>query len=171
MSCIRCGVELTEANWEPTQRKNYINKCRDCIKVEKRNYAAAWNARHPGVSNARAKKHKEKLRKENPIKARAREAYSDAKKRAAKQGMRFELTAKDVFALMLDATVCPYLNWPLTHTAGKAKTLASLDRIDSADGYVKGNVQVVSYLANMMKSSATKTELLLFAEGVRRVFK
>lgn len=171
MNCIRCESSLTDVNWESAQRKNYINKCRECIRLEKRKYAAVWNAKHPGVSNACAKRHKEKLRRENPIKARAREAYSDAKKRATKQGMAFDLTAKYVLEIMIDTVVCPYLNWPLTHAADKAKTLASLDRIDSTEGYVRGNVQVVSYLANMMKSSATKAELLLFAEGIRRQFK
>jgi hypothetical protein len=35
----------------------------------------------------------------------------------------------------------------------------SLDRIDSDKGYVKGNVQVISYRANMLKSNASIEEL------------
>lgn len=44
--------------------------------------------------------------------------------------------------------------------------IPSLDRIDSSIGYVPGNVRVISLLANMMKSKATKDQLLMFAESV-----
>lgn len=36
----------------------------------------------------------------------------------------------------------------------------------SSKGYVKGNIWVISHLANMMKNSADKAELLKFAEWV-----
>jgi hypothetical protein len=40
---------------------------------------------------------------------------------------------------------------------------ASLDRIDNTKGYVPGNVVVVSYRANRIKSDATAQELLRIA--------
>ena len=46
----------------------------------------------------------------------------------------------------------------------------SLDRMDNSKGYVKGNVQVISHKANSMKFSASKDELLKFAEWVMRVY-
>lgn len=60
---------------------------------------------------------------------------------------------------------CPYLGIKLTlNSYGKIKkdpiTSASVDRIDSSKGYVKGNVQWISRSVNFMKSDMTENELL-----------
>jgi hypothetical protein len=68
-------------------------------------------------------------------------------------------------------THCPYLRISLTTTAprGSPRTnIASLDRIDSSQGYTKGNVEVISHLANTMKSNATREQLVSFAEEILR---
>lgn len=60
---------------------------------------------------------------------------------------------------------CPYLGIPLTFF-GEKKQAPSIDRIDSTKGYTKENIQVISRLANSMKTNATKEEMLAFAKGV-----
>jgi hypothetical protein len=42
----------------------------------------------------------------------------------------------------------------------------SVDRIDSSKGYVKGNVAVISVLANTMKSHASKELLETFCKNI-----
>jgi hypothetical protein len=44
----------------------------------------------------------------------------------------------------------------------------SIDRIDSTKGYVKGNVAVVSLLANRMKTNATLDQCLAFALNIEK---
>jgi UDP-N-acetylenolpyruvoylglucosamine reductase len=51
---------------------------------------------------------------------------------------------------------------------GPLPNAPSLDRIDSARGYVPGNVQVVSHKANTMKSNASTEELIAFSEWVQK---
>lgn len=66
---------------------------------------------------------------------------------------------------------CQYLGLrleypPLPKGTRWSKALAVLDRIDSFAGYVPGNVQVISHMANCMKYTASINELLAFAHGV-----
>jgi hypothetical protein len=42
----------------------------------------------------------------------------------------------------------------------------SIDRIDSTKGYIKDNIQVLSFLGNRMKNSATPDQLLTFAKNI-----
>lgn len=61
--------------------------------------------------------------------------------------------------------VCPYLGIKLNiNTYGKIKkdpvTSASLDRIDSSKGYIKGNIQWISRSMNYLKNDMTNQQVL-----------
>ena len=92
-----------------------------------------------------------------------------AKLRAVEKGLPFNLTAADIEC----PTMCPYLALQLVYR-GKAvggrvgPDTASLDRVVPALGYVKGNVEVISTLANAMKYDATQEQLVTFAFNVLR---
>lgn len=61
---------------------------------------------------------------------------------------------------------CPYLDMELNYGSDAlADNVASLDKIKPELGYVKGNVQIVSLLANKMKSSASNDQILTFAKN------
>ena len=44
--------------------------------------------------------------------------------------------------------------------------VASLDRKDPTKGYIKGNIEVISHLANIMKNNANPMLLVSFAQEV-----
>ncbi len=95
---------------------------------------------------------------------------SSARNRARNKNIPFDLTVKDIVI----PTHCPILGIPLTRNMGKHggdSSSASLDKIDPALGYVKGNVQVISMLANNMKSSANEEQLKQFAKWILETYK
>jgi hypothetical protein len=84
------------------------------------------------------------------------------KYRAQKRAIPFDLSIEDIVV----PDFCPVLGLPLyRNTGGRAQgpNSPSVDRIDPAKGYVKGNVRVISSRANAIKSNATPEELLRVA--------
>lgn len=94
-----------------------------------------------------------------------------AKYRSKQNNIPFNLESSDIILPEL----CPILGMPLQCHAGKGSNIKkdsySLDRIDPTKGYTKGNVQVISGLANRMKQDATPEELIAFAEWVLKTYK
>ena len=67
--------------------------------------------------------------------------------------------------------MCPLLNIPIDWKSPyKHPSTPSLDRIDSSKGYIKGNVQWVSFRANTIKNDATPEELLILAQNYKKIY-
>ena len=90
------------------------------------------------------------------------------KRSAAKRGLEFNLDIEDIIL----SERCPYLDCELTYDVGHVycPTQATVDRIDSSKGYIKGNIQIISAKANIMKSNATEEELVVFAKNILRLY-
>lgn len=85
--------------------------------------------------------------------------YKIAKARAKKYSLVFEIQHQDIIV----PEVCPVFGTPFVKGTIYC---ATLDKINPSLGYVKGNIQVLSKKANMMKSNASKEELEQFAKWV-----
>lgn len=69
---------------------------------------------------------------------------------------------------------CPILGVPLTYMCesdGNHPYHATIDRIDNSKGYEKGNVIVISRLANAMKNSANFELILKFCNNMPKLIK
>ena len=90
-----------------------------------------------------------------------------ARTRAKKRGLPCTITVDDIVI----PSVCPILGMPLavkTGSRGASDASPSLDAVEPARGYVAGNVQVISMLANQMKSNASLEQLELMGEWATR---
>lgn len=89
------------------------------------------------------------------------------KSRSKKNGIIFNLTYDDINP----PKICPILGITLEHSRGKMKyNSPSVDRIDPTKGYTKDNIQIISNLANVMKSNATPEQLVAFAKWALRTY-
>ena len=95
--------------------------------------------------------------------------FRRAKNRAKERGIAFDLEKSDIVI----PEFCPILGIKLETYSGQSGghyNSPALDRVNNSDGYTKGNVMVISHLANMMKSCATEAQLITFANWVHLNF-
>ena len=168
--CNSCDVVLSRDNFKWYRAKNYIWKCNDCMREEKRLDARKARKENNQPHRERSLRYNAKLKNEDPVKYTCRQMLSSSKKRAFALNMDHNIDTD--FLISIANEICPILGEKIKYGGGeKTKHSASLDRIDSSRGYTKDNVQIVSNLANMMKSQATEREMIKFAEWALNKFK
>jgi hypothetical protein len=87
--------------------------------------------------------------------------FRSAKKRALKKELEFTIELEDIYI----PQKCPILKVPLICST---RYSPSIDRIFPDKGYIKGNIAVISTLANSMKANATPKELLIFSRNIKK---
>lgn len=120
-----------------------------------RNYHARRKEEDPNYLQDRLHWMRSK-RKEDPKWAILQNKKSNAKR----AGIEFDIEIED-----LDwPTHCPALGVELKYGGGRFDdATASIDRICPNKGYVKGNVQILSAMANRIKTNATAEQVMLVA--------
>ena len=95
-------------------------------------------------------------------------ASINARSRAKIKKLDFDLTPQYLESIW--KTHCPIRN-VLMDPNGIKDNRPELDRINPLKGYVKGNVRVISHLANLWKSNLTIYELKLLLEDAIKLAK
>jgi hypothetical protein len=139
----------------------------------------AWYQRN----SEKARESTQRWRSENPEKIKAqktswmkkpenrvRHILGQAKKRASEKGIEFSITLDDLLPL---PDVCPVLGIKINYEGNKGKRgfvndSPSIDRIDSSLGYIKGNVKLICWRANRIKSDATIEEMQALLDFMKR---
>lgn len=86
-----------------------------------------------------------------------------ARQRAKKTGVEYAITRRDVVIPQF----CPVLEIPLFKGPnGGCSNSPTLDRLDPSQGYVPGNVAVISMRANRIKNDANVVELRRVADWI-----
>lgn len=138
--------------------ESYHKKYRELNKEER----AAKQREYYRVRKEKDPDYNHKTNLEFRLRHPKRYILQSAKSRAKTSGLEFNITEND-FEI---PEICPALSIPIFVQAGKGKSpnSPSLDRIDSSKGYIKGNVQVLSWRANNLKSDGTPGEFKLLSE-------
>lgn len=158
--CTKCKKVLPISEFKKCGRGKYYGKyltsiCKKCYNE----LSAEWRRNNP---EAMAKHQKKWMEKDC-----RRPLFASAKHRAKKDNIPFDLVLEDI--PLID--VCPVFNVPFTVSSSNSKGPShfsrTLDKIIPELGYVKGNVQVISHLANAMKRDATHEQLNQFADWIK----
>ena len=98
---------------------------------------------------------------------------SKLKERARKKQIPFDLTPQYLEEIWPKDGVCPALNIKMTKGANglNHKASPSIDKIIAEQGYVKGNVQWISHIANMIKTNATPDQIIQVGMYLKRMEK
>lgn len=128
-TCNDCTTILTDENWPQSRRRKRMYRCNECENKRTRRY-----------------------RDEN-VEMRL---WSSAKNRARIQGTPFNIEPSDVVI----PSFCPVLGIPIdTSYTKRSDNSPSIDKAVPSLGYVRGNVVVISWRANRLKSDASVEEL------------
>jgi hypothetical protein len=88
-------------------------------------------------------------------------------KKSKKRKLRKDLSIEYYKSLL--TTHCPLLEIELSYENYEGQIVpqnyATLDRINPQKGYIKGNVQIISYRANTLKNSASLDEMQLIVKN------
>lgn len=116
-----------------------------------------WN-RPENALRKKQKKEKARLKRMDLLgEAYIKSILTRCKSRAKQKNMEFNLSVSDITI----PKYCPILGIQLMYATGRGGdwNSPSLDRIDNSKGYIKGNIQVISKRANIIKNDATVDEI------------
>ena len=167
--CKQCNKELTDENWYKSLQKSYSYVCKTCHTERTKQ----WEEANP----ERVKELQKKSKKKRYSPDNSREYYhkrpeiglwSRAKKRAEQKGIPFNIEVSDINI----PDVCPLTGAKIeTGRVSSKPSSPSLDKINPSKGYVKGNVWVISHLANTVKSNLTLKELQTILTNLERLIR
>ena len=107
---------------------------------------------------------KRKYQRENNKRSKESVMLKSARKRANKNGLAFDLCIDDI-AIPL---ACPVLGIILSKdNKVSCSNSPSLDRLIPSKGYVKGNVNIISMRANLIKNNASYDELINISKWMK----
>lgn len=156
-TCWKCKLEqpIEAFARNRTKSSGRAAECKTCVKAYNKAHVAARAEYYTGYRSAK--------RKQNV----AWYLFLECRTRAKRNSLEFNLEPQDIQV----PTHCPVFGFELRPSKGKTgrDQSASVDRINSSLGYVKGNVRVISYLANRMKSNATAGQLKQFAHWILEI--
>lgn len=131
------------------------NKCKECQSKHENDYRC-------------------NLCDEQKLKLKLKHILSSAKSRSKKLNIQFDLDEAYIKYLWESQNgMCAISKIPMTFNYGDGmiESNASIDRIDSSLGYVKGNVQLTCWAVNRMKGQMNMAQLMFYCTNIVNNYK
>jgi len=128
-----------------------------------------WKKENPDRVKELAKAYNERVKKRsvNDIDLSLRRMINQAKGRAKTHNREFDIDLQYIKKLWTKQHgLCKYTKLPMSLAIGSKSSRASLDRINSKKGYVKGNCQLVLFGINSFKSETSEKEFIKLCKAV-----
>lgn len=153
-TCSKCNMEKDDSEFRVLSNSHRRNECKSC----EREYKKLYYQNNPEKVREIKKLYYQKNLEKSMI--------SGARHRAKEKGLPFDLEEGDIII----PEVCPALGIPLKIGEGfVSPNSPTLDRIIPEKGYVKGNVTVISSMANTIKSYATPEQVIAVGEYSKKL--
>ena len=164
--CKKCNCNLPTVCFSPDKRSKdgLFSYCKDCnnLRTKERYWNDPEKARRLNRERDQANRQKARdktnaWRKEKKAQDPSYFLWATARNRARKQNIPFNIERSDVVI----PEYCPVLGIKLNLNAkrGFVQDAPSIDKIIPELGYTQGNIIVVSYRANQLKSNASMEEM------------
>lgn len=153
----------------PEKHREAVRKSRE-RRIERLGKQTVLAEHAKNQRNRRLEKGDEVRAYERKSKLRNRPAWmlKQVKARAKAKGLAFDIQIEDLADLPEN---CPVFGFPLDYNRDKAGyNSPTIDRINNDQGYVKGNIIVVSRKANTMKSDGTVEDMLSLYNFYRNLY-
>ncbi len=146
------------------RQRKYYGKNKEASRERRNESSRKYYEKNKEVVSERQSKYKKKNKEVG--------LCSASKVRAKQKNLPFNLTSKYIKEIWPEDNKCPALGIDLKkgEESGTGRRHApSLDRIIPELGYMKGNVQIVSLLANQIMSDATPDQVIMVGEHFKKV--
>lgn len=166
--CCKCKLDLELINFNKNKSnkdglQKLCNKCRKTHRVLKKEEKTKYDkAYHKKNKNKRSKYGAEwRAKSKNTVEFKCQKMHDGAKARSVRKGIPFDITVEYIKEIFPKDLKCPITGLPFEEGVGKpAPQSASLDKINPELGYIKGNVAVISYRANLIKQKENSSEII-----------
>ena len=179
-TCTQCNTNKELSNFYIVNKRDdkvyYQSVCKKCTNQNRLTYQRNYRLIHKDALLPTRREYYRQHLQDNLVRNHVNETQRlrygrytakrllrNAQVRATKLNIACTITLDDIHIPEL----CPLLNIPLfTGTKEDYNNSPSLDRVDNSLGYIPSNIRVISSLANTMKNSATKEQLITFASNI-----
>lgn len=157
--CVHAGQLQVISNFhkDKQQSSGHKSRCKCCYKQyaqsergKQAHKRAIKKYQQKPAAKEKYSKRQKKERRQDPL----RFLLYKAKERAVKFGLEFTITKQDLPSKL--PAICPVLGIPIKIADGSRNANSpTLDRIDNTKGYIPGNIKIISYKANSLKSDGS----------------